>query len=337
MQEYELKVLEQYNIKVISTRKTRGAVLCDTDQGLLLLKDVTGQEKRIPVVWELHDYLRQQGVENTDEIILNQEGDSVSALEGEGTHILKRWFPGRECDLHRPAELLEATASLAKLHLLMQHQLELPAGTGTDLKEEYARHNRELRKVRKYMRKLSPKGEFEIAFLKCFDQMYQWASASLQELEQSGYDTLYKESVEGHCLVHGEYNYHNILMLPTARPARVEMPEIAVTNFEKFKYDVQVEDLYYFLRKVMEKTGWKTRLGDNMINAYSAVRPISDVEMEYLRNRLSYPEKIWKIANSYYHSNKAWVSVKNIEKLSTAIRQTEEKRRFLEEIFSFHL
>lgn len=51
---------------------------------------------------------------------------------------MKRWFPGRECDLHRPAELLEATASLAKLHLLMQHQLELPAGTGTDLKEEYA-------------------------------------------------------------------------------------------------------------------------------------------------------------------------------------------------------
>ena len=34
MQEYELGVLEQYNIEVISTRKTRGAILCDTDQGL---------------------------------------------------------------------------------------------------------------------------------------------------------------------------------------------------------------------------------------------------------------------------------------------------------------
>ena len=48
MQEYELGVLEQYNIEVISTRKTRGAILCDTDQGLLLLKEVRVSEKRIP-------------------------------------------------------------------------------------------------------------------------------------------------------------------------------------------------------------------------------------------------------------------------------------------------
>ena len=109
------------------------------------------------------------------------------------------------------------------------------------------------------------------------------------------------------------------------------------TNFEKFKRDVQVEDLYYFLRKVMEKQGWKVRLGDNMLNAYSAIRPLSGDEIEYLKIRLIYPEKFWKVANSYYHSNKAWISAKSIEKLDMAIRQTEEKKRFLEEIFSFHL
>ena len=40
MQEYELNVLEQYNIEVSGTRKTRGAVLCDTDRGMMLLKEV---------------------------------------------------------------------------------------------------------------------------------------------------------------------------------------------------------------------------------------------------------------------------------------------------------
>ena len=74
-----------------------------------------------------------------------------------------------------------------------------------------------------------------------------------------------------------------------------------------------------------------------MLNAYSAIRPITSEEMKYLRNRLVYPEKFWKIANSYYHSNKAWISAKSIEKLDVAIRQNEEKKRFLEDIFSFHL
>ena len=203
--------------------------------------------------------------------------------------------------------------------------------------EEYLRHNRELKKVRKFMRSISPKGEFETAFLACFDQMYQWADAAVRELESSGYDRIYKESVENCCMTHGEYNYHNILMLQGDYNYRKEPAQIAVTNFEKFKRDVQAEDLYYFLRKVMEKHGWKVRLGDNMLNAYSAIRPLAKEDMEYLKVRLIYPEKFWKTGNSYYHSNKAWISAKSIEKLSVAIRQTEEKRRFLEEIFSFHL
>ena len=39
MQDYELSILEQYPIIVKSTRKTRGAFFCDTDQGFLLLRE----------------------------------------------------------------------------------------------------------------------------------------------------------------------------------------------------------------------------------------------------------------------------------------------------------
>ncbi|MFR7441041.1 MAG: hypothetical protein ACLUUG_07125 [Lachnospiraceae bacterium] len=33
MQDYEQSILEQYNLEVNSTRKTRGAILCDAKQG----------------------------------------------------------------------------------------------------------------------------------------------------------------------------------------------------------------------------------------------------------------------------------------------------------------
>ena len=108
-------------------------------------------------------------------------------------------------------------------------------------------------------------------------------------------------------------------------------------NFEKFHRDIQVEDLYYFLRKVMEKSGWKLRLGDGMLNAYSAIHPLTRSETEYLKIRLIYPEKFWKTASSYYHSNKAWLPQKYVEKLQLAVKQTEEKRAFLENIFSISI
>jgi len=74
-----------------------------------------------------------------------------------------------------------------------------------------------------------------------------------------------------------------------------------------------------------------------MLDAYSRERPLADREVAYLKIRLSYPEKFWKIANSYYCMNKAWISVKNTEKLKTAIKQTEEKKMFLKELFGFEL
>lgn len=201
------------------------------------------------------------------------------------------------------------------------------------MKEVYAKHDRELKKVRRFMRKLSPKGEFEFAFLQCFDEMYQWAEATSAILEHSDYDRLYEENMKNNCMIHGEYNYHNILI----QREEYHPGSVAVTNFEKFKRDVQVEDLYYFLRKVMEKHGWKERLGDNILNAYSAIKPLTKEETEYIKLRLIYPEKFWKIASSYYHSNKAWISVKSIEKLQAAIRQTKEKEKFLEQVFSYCL
>lgn len=336
MQEYEINnVLEQYDIVVSSTRRIRGAILCDSDKGLFLLREVAVSESRIPALFELYEYFFGQGYMQVDFPVKNREGSYVSMTEDGGRYILKKWSAGRECDIRKAAELLRAAGNLAKLHMLMQKEMEHEVYAAIHMKEEYLRHNRELKKVRKFMRGVSPKGEFEFAFLKCFEQMYHWADTAVEVLEQSEYDSLYDNSIKKSHMTHGEYNYHNILMPQTVH--NTSQTAVTTTNFEKFRRDVQVEDLYYFLRKVLEKQGWKERLGDNMLNAYSAIKPLTKAELEYIKVRLIYPEKFWKIANSYYRSNKAWISAKSIEKIQTAIRQTEEKERFLSNIFAFHL
>lgn len=185
---------------------------------------------------------------------------------------------------------------------------------------EYERHNRELKKVRSFIRKKSVKGEFEAAFLKCFDEMYEWAVGAAEQMERSAYEELFRESRSKRSLVHGDYNYHNVLMIPGG---------IATTNFGRYHVDVQMSDFYYFLRKILEKSNWDEQLGRAMLHTYHKIKPISEAEEEYLCVRLSYPEKFWKIANSYYHSNKAWVPVKNIEKLQKEIVGLSEKGDFL--------
>lgn len=329
MGDYDLTVLEQYPIEVNSVRKVRGAVLCDTDSGLLLLKEAALSQTRIMALNEIHRILKEQQNMESDTLVANKEGEYISASGDGRKYYLKTWFPGRECDVRKTGEILEASRNLAKLHRAMRLPAYGKALLPDDLPKEWGRHNRELKKVRAFIRKKTIKGEFETAFLRYFDSMYEVAVSVEKQLGASVYGRLKKEAEEKGCMTHGEYNYHNLIITPQG--------QMRTVNFERMCTDIQAADFYYFLRKVMEKHQWNEKLGAEMLRAYSAVNPLSEGEKEYISLRLSYPEKFWKCANMYYNTNKAWISSKSVEKLRLSIEQAEVKKRFLEQIFSFHL
>ena len=109
---------------------------------------------------------------------------------------------------------------------------------------------------------------------------------------------------------------------------------MAILNFERAIYDVQVSDLSNFMRKIMEKHNWNPGLGMELLQAYEKKRALSDDEKKQLYIRLAYPEKFWKISNHYYNTSKAWVCGRNMEKLSRVVEQMGAKERFLQIISS---
>ena len=93
-----------------------------------------------------------------------------------------------------------------------------------------------------------------------------------------------------------------------------------------------MKDLYHFLRKVLEKSDWDAALGKALLQAYEAYLPVDIEEKEILCCLLLYPEKYWKQLNYYYNSNKAWIPMRNIEKLNKAVEQSEAREKFLKAI-----
>ena len=321
MREYELEVLDQYDMELCSTRKIRGAFFCETDRGSLLLKPVSFSEKKVPLLMKLCEHLEQNGAFHVDTPVLTRDGTGLATYPGGGRYLLKKWFSGRECDVRRETDLLAAVGNLARLHgQMFWTDEELTPSVGRDLRDEFLSHNRELKKVRAFIRKRTLKGDFELLYLKCFEEMFELAQTAYENLQASSYETLYQKSLEEKRLVHGDYNYHNVLFLSD---------QVATTNFEQFHIDVQMADFYYYFRKVMEKHQWDCGLGMKLLEEYDRVRRLEKKELEYLAIRLSYPEKFWKIANSYYHSNKAWMPEKNMEKLRICIAQTEARKGFV--------
>ena len=232
--------------------------------------------------------------------------------------------------MYKENELLECVHTLGRLHkvMIMEKEDGEYGKKERTLLEEYERHNRELRKVQSYIKRKSVKGSFEREFMKGYEKMYGWARLAVDKLECSMCSELQSEVQRKGTVIHGEYNYHNLLM---------DADGTAITGFERAHYGIQLEDLYYFMRKILEKHQYDERLGYRMLRAYDDEITLGKEKREYLAVRFAYPEKFWKISNMYYHSNKAWIPDKSTEKLKKAIYQTEEKRRFLANVFALYI
>lgn len=328
MRDNGVSVLEQYDFEVRSTRKIRGAVLCDTDHGLMLLKEAERMAGGVPVLYRLQQMLTEKGYETIDLLCQNKEGELISTNEDGEKYLVKKWFAGRECDIRSEEEIMRAAGNLAHLHKQMVWDEPEELRQGKDLAELYKRHNQELKKIRRYMRKKPDKGQFETIYLKEFERMFDAAEEAVQRLGEFSCMELGDRQIRQGALCHGDYNYHNIL---------INESEIATVNFERFYRGVQADDLYYFLRKILEKYNWKEKICDGILKAYTDKKKLGAEEMEYLAVRLCYPEKFWKTANAYYCTNKAWMSERNAQKLEICISQQEKKKKLLKDIFCFHL
>lgn len=335
-EEYELEVLEQYHIEVKGTRRIRGAFFCDTNEGTMLLKETRISGRRAPLLYEVLSRIEKRGNIKVDTPVFTKDG-KLLVTSGEGTvYMLKKWYPGRECDIRQEGEVLRAAGLLGSLHreldaLLSEWRPVPPEEAfppGRDPVDEILRHNRELKKVRSFIRARTAKNEFEYLYLESFEKMFGMAEKVLGKMQASGCMKLYRQSVDQGRMIHGDYNYHNVIMLKDG---------IAVTGFENMRTDIQVNDLYYFIRKAMEKHHWKQKAGQKLLEAYEEERDLAPEEKEYLGLSLAYPEKFWKTAGNYYRSNKAWLPEKYVEKLRMAVRQAEEKNHFLEEVFSLKI
>lgn len=316
-------MLENYEIEVSRTWKGRGAILCESDKGLLILKEYSGPKDKIYFQDALLNSISGRGFEMVESILRAKDGELIVYDQDRTSYILKTYFEGRECNVRDTKECLQVVKTLARLHNASEVPLVQEPGTKPEfyIDREYEKHNKELRKVRKYLRDKSQKTNFEIYLLKHYDYFYAIALRAAEEMRDYLKEAL-QEQQASNIVCHGDYQYHNILITKNS--------EMAIINFEKCIIDNPVRDLYLFMRKLLEKSSWSIELGTALLDAYSGERRMTEQDFVQLYYRFTYPEKFWKIVNFYFNSGKAWIPGRNMEKLQKLLEQEGDKVKFLE-------
>lgn len=314
------EVLKQYALQVRGVRRGRGAWIYETDQGMKSLKEYQGTLKRLEFEDQVLCQLQGFTGLKTDQYIRNREGSLVSTSEDGTRFVLKDWYGDRECRLKDGKEVCEALSSIARLHeRLRKIEVLKEWNMGSILPrlavEDMERHNRELKRARGFIRGKRKKSDFELCVMKSFNAFFEQASEAAQ-----GIAGLWKSGEEPRLLCHGDLDQHHVLM---------GSGYVAVIEYNRMHLGLQMEDLYRFMRKAMEKHGWSLSLGMDMLNAYEKVLPLGEKERKCLYYLFLYPEKYWKQINYYFNANKAWIPARNMDKIIGLEAQEESRRGFL--------
>lgn len=326
MNDRAVSLLEQYELNITRTYKGRGCILCETEEGFKILQEYHAPQQKLVLMEHLLKNVSALGLVDVDSLVPNKEGTYTVKDRDGVTYVLKDYYEGHECNPKNREELSDCIHTMALLHTGMFYPKEEALGdiARFDLKEETARHNRMLRKIRKYVRERGSKTAFEQFLLSEYDVFLKRAEAAEERICKEDFTSFYQEVEKQRSFVHGDFQYHNVLMCGQRR---------AVVNFERCRFDSRIGDLALFLRKIMEKYEWDMPLGEKMIQEYEAFNPLKEAERRQLFYRLSYPEKFRKIVSTYYNSNKAFQSLVYGEKLMAVCAQEEKKQNFLRKVF----
>ena len=254
MNDHALEVLEQYDLEVYRTWKGRSVYYADTSEGVHLLKEHRSSEERMEKLWQLLKAMENVQFFKTDLPVRTKEGQFLVKDSEETSYILKKWREGRECDPRSELDVCRSLEGLGIFHDQAQGIWEFESleqrkkYEGTSLVEEMEKRTRELKKVQSFIRKKQKKSSFESAYLEVIPGFLQQAYEITSKMKDSGYDTFRQQAFLEGRICHGEYMQHNVLL---------DRSRLILTNFEHAHLDVQCMDIALFLRKIMEKQGWR--------------------------------------------------------------------------------
>lgn len=349
MNDWNKNILAKYDFEVNSIRKGRGCYICDTEQGPKIIQEYCGQEEKIVAEAVMHNILNESGI-MTDRPLKNTEGFYCTHTE-RGGFLMRDWFSYEECPVgtSHSGELRAAVRTLAKLHRLLSDTGE--AGVPYEknmrrLDSEMARYWREMKHIGKYIKGRKQKNAFEQSAAESFPYMAEQAEEAIRLLSSSSaYEEKLERALAHHSICHGNYHYHNVLMCrdggteaegakKTESASAEALAEAAVIDWVGMGIQVQLYDLYHFMRKALEKTQWDIRLGDSLLNEYAACSGLSHEDLEILYCLFLFPLKYRKQLNHYFAGNKVWIPAKDAEKMTKCIAQESYRRNFIRTIFS---
>ncbi len=329
MAEKMAEVYGAYDLQINQVMRGRGAFLLRTDAGMFQLRSMDSNPSRLAAEYEFKESMVALGFDSIDYCVKNVDGELYTCDRYGNPYVLRRFFVGRECNPSNLQDIKIGVRNLAKLHQAGQKAFrEVERDVHIRVTGDFKKKNQAIKRVNNYILRQKSKREFELKYLKTFDYFYQQGLSCQMEYDQLGCEE------KGGChlgFCHGMYNHHSLVMTGDD-----SMP-VGTISFDKFYLGNQMDDLYHYARKMVEKNNYSFDVLTDILDEYGKINPLTHEDYQYIFINYCYPEKLYKLANQYMNGSKNWLSPKLIEKMDRFIEDEGKKQLVLDRMRKMYL
>lgn len=322
MKELQEILHDNFDIDINNISSFRDSYIIFTSVGKMILKRVNMSVDRINFIYNAQQHLIKNGFNCIDNFICTKTNETYIKINN-NLYTLRVLIDGLEVNFEKSHDIMNSCFLLAKFHQSSRNFF-LPDNCfkkddlGT-LPSIYKKRLAEIRRVKKIAAK--NKTKFDYLLLDYIDYFYGLGSDVISKLESSKYLDLVDMTRKEGSFCHHEFTHNNII---------TKNDEYFLINFDFCAYELKIYDLCNLIKRKLRKCNWDIAEAEKIINYYGSKVSLSSDELYIMELMIMFPQKFWRVINTYYNNKKNLSDRIYISKLNDVISEIKPIETFLQ-------
>ncbi|AOR22572.1 CotS family spore coat protein [Clostridium taeniosporum] len=326
-----LEFFNELGININDISPVRNVFMIYTDDGNKILKKVDCDEKKLKLIDESLNYIKDK-YNNVISYTKFNNNSIYKKWKGK-TYVVMDLLDGREACFTNPLEIKLCAKNIALMHKASKGiREELIKKLNKDFLDEsldkkFKKAYDQLAFLKDLVNEYKYKNEFDDLFISNVNKYLQDITKVQDLLSKSKYLDLRKDR-ETICLCHNDLAYHNFL---------IKKENVSIIDFDFLTIDLRIIDIANFILKAIKNSAFDIDKMLMALNSYEKVLPLMKEEKELLYILLYFPRDFYSISRDYYYKRKKWDYNVYLNRFKSKLNNEQFRRDFMQEYKNYIL
>ena len=319
-------ILRAFDLKCLNTVKHKSSFICKTDKGRMCVLRAPQDTAQIWFRYHVKEHLHRCGFTGVERLCLSAMGTPFASYDGE-TFVVMPHLGHREASFADADEWRQIVRTTAQMHFLCR-DIDFADGSFCAASNPHVRGRADADALNGYKRRILKKGkysEFDLLFLRTFDENMAALSQWLKATATPAFTTLLNEAQTQHFVCHNSLKEENILVAPDGT--------VSIRNFAECAPGHFLFDLAALVKRYMKSLPAVPVPLDEVLDIYHRENPLCDDALAFLRAALIFPDKYIKLCAQYYDRNRTWTPGAFISRMEELARGMSTAKGYLQNGF----